>query len=264
MFPVCFLEIMKPFSAEYFIRLAHELTDRANRAMASQFRSEGVEVGPLVSLLDDMIGECESAGLHVSGDSLRKIKQSVRDGMTFAELGIHWYHFVSTMQSEMKLVRFLQLEGDEPAYFDVRKPAWGTASTRFPDIIDDAGEGGKCFALGRYTAAVFHMMRVLEIGLTALSDEVGATTKRPDWHNVVTEIENRIAAISTTQPLPPDWKAKAHFYAGLALHFRFLKDAWRNYVAHAKETYDAGTALSVLTHVSEFMQQLAKDRPWKA
>ena len=38
----------------------------------------------------------------------------------------------------------------------------------------------------------------------------------------------------------------------------FLKDAWRNHIMHLSDVYDEGKALSVLRHVHELMQILAK------
>jgi hypothetical protein len=38
----------------------------------------------------------------------------------------------------------------------------------------------------------------------------------------------------------------------------FLKDAWRNHIMHLSDVYDEGKALSVLRHVHELMQNLAK------
>jgi hypothetical protein len=40
---------------------------------------------------------------------------------------------------------------------------------RLPKSVDDMVEAGKCLAVGRYTACVFHLMRVVEIGAKNLA-----------------------------------------------------------------------------------------------
>ena len=35
----------------------------------------------------------------------------------------------------------------------------------FPAANHEASEAGKCFATARYTACVFHLMRVMEVGV---------------------------------------------------------------------------------------------------
>jgi hypothetical protein len=55
-----------------------------------------------------------------------------------------------------------------------------------------------------------------------------------------------------------DWKEQQKFCSQAASQFMFLKDAWRNHIMHLSDVYDEGKALSVLRHVHELMQILAK------
>lgn len=43
------------------------------------------------------------------------------------------------------------------------------------DTGEDISEAGKCYALGRYTATVFHLMRAMERAIHVLSEKLGAT-----------------------------------------------------------------------------------------
>ena len=47
-------------------------------------------------------------------------------------------------------------------------------------------------------------------------------------------------------------------YSEAAEQFTFVKDAWRNHVAHSRETYDLEQALSIMRHTGEFMNDLVK------
>jgi hypothetical protein len=170
------------------------------------------------------------------------------------------YQFEQLMISEMQHVSFLRLEGDEGDYFDGRKPSWGDSFTRFPLIREEAIQGGKAYAVGLYPACAFHMMRILEIALNTLAEELGVTFEHRNWQNILNDLEAAVREIDKSHD--PHKKAKSHFYSGVALHFFFLKDAWRNYAMHVKEPWDQGRALSVMNHVSELTRALALDRPW--
>ena len=116
------------------------------------------------------------------------------------------------------------------------------------------GEAGKCFALARYTACVFHLMRILEAGLNALGDSLGLTVAT-NWNRAITDIETEIGARSYATH--PGWRTDEPFYSEAATHFRMVKNAWRNHTMHIKERYDEERARSVLNSVSDFMRHLA-------
>lgn len=105
-------------------------------------------------------------------------------------------------------------------------------------------------------------MRVAEIGLHALADHLGVVMRnnRPieyeDWIHILDAIDHKIddlRKIKTTQN-----QESIQFYSEVAVHFRHFKDAWRNHVSHARESYDLLQAESIFGHVREFMQDLAK------
>lgn len=71
-------------------------------------------------------------------------------------------------------------------------------------------------------------------------------------------IEARVKAMSSVTH-GPDWKAQQQFHSAAAVHFRMLKDAWRNYAMHLHERYDEERALEIWQSVRSFMRHLAKD-----
>jgi len=64
---------------------------------------------------------------------------------------------------------------------------------RFPEAIFDMAEAGKCLALDRSTASVFHLMRVTEYGLNGVSvflkikDPLG-----PNWDQIIKSIDSEL------------------------------------------------------------------------
>ena len=56
---------------------------------------------------------------------------------------------------------------------------------------------------------------------------------------------------------PADWKDQLEFFSQAASYFMVVKDAWRNYTAHARGRYDEDEAEGILRNVRGFMQKLA-------
>jgi hypothetical protein len=48
------------------------------------------------------------------------------------------------------------------------------------------------------------------------------------------------------------------FYGSAASHFFFVKEAWRNHVAHTRVSYNEREAGDVLSHVKAFMATVAQ------
>jgi hypothetical protein len=129
----------------------------------------------------------------------------------------------------------------------------------FPSASFDIREAGNCYALGRWTASVFHLMRALEPGLTTLGALFGVTLSHTTWGPFIEQIESKIREMPK-DPIwkaAPDWKEQQEFYAQAASHLGIVKDAWRNCTAHARGKYDEKEASDVMTGVRAFMEKLA-------
>jgi hypothetical protein len=135
--------------------------------------------------------------------------------------------------------------------------------SKFPDAVKDMHDGIRCFVLDRWTASVFHFMRVLEHAIHWLSNDVGVSTANvslENWKNILDQIEKKIRELEQllkSQQKTDDLK----FYSEAAANFRYFKDAWRNHVSHARVTYDSGDAKRVMDHVADFMRHLTARIP---
>jgi hypothetical protein len=132
-------------------------------------------------------------------------------------------------------------------------------ATKFPSATFDAANGGVCLATMMSTASVFHLMRVLEIGLTALGAVFAVSLAHTNWGPAIEEIEKKIRGMHADPAWKamPDCKEQQEFYAQAASHFGVLKDAWRNYTMHARGKYTEGEAELIFENVKAFMQKLA-------
>ena len=130
----------------------------------------------------------------------------------------------------------------------------------FPGAMQDIGESGICLALDRGSSCVFHLMRVLEIGLTVLGAKFSVSLAHTNWAPAIEEIESKIRDMHKDPAWKalPDCKLQQEFYAQAATHFGILKDAWRNYTMHVRGFYTEEQAERIFENVKGFMQKLAE------
>jgi hypothetical protein len=133
--------------------------------------------------------------------------------------------------------------------------------TAFPDATPEIGEAGRCFALARWTACVFHLMRALELALHKWAKELGVTQfnalELENWKNILDAARVKIEALDKL-PKSSRKDAELQYYGETRANFLAVKDAWRNHVAHSRERYDEARARSIMNHAKDFMALLAK------
>lgn len=144
------------------------------------------------------------------------------------------------------------------------KDDWKNALAAFGSAKEDIEAGVDCYALGHNTAAVFHMMRVAEIGLRALARErrVELPKKKPithaQWGEIVKEIDKEAEHIVQKAPAGDGKDAAMAFYSGAAGHIRALKDKYRNRVMHARERFNEYEAADAMFHTRSFMNSISE------
>ena len=122
----------------------------------------------------------------------------------------------------------------------------------FPEAIFDAEEASRLRALGRWTACVMHLMRVLEVGLRVLANRF-TVPHESNWNKTLNELESKLRTITKRD----NGSDEEQWAAETATHFRFIKNAFRNSAMHlAKFTEDE--AVSIYDNTREFMGHLAK------
>lgn len=141
---------------------------------------------------------------------------------------------------------------NEVALYESGAPLFGPeVEAKFSLMSEDIGEAGKCLVLGRSTAAVFHLMRVMELGVQKLGDELGVSfTADKNWQNILDEVNKAIKSLNHKLP-----RTKA--LAEAAAHLYNVKVAWRNEVMHPKQTYTPEQAGEIFASVRSFTQDLA-------
>lgn len=154
----------------------------------------------------------------------------------------------------------MRLPSDKAKLWEVRAPFGEAAFERFEDARFDATEAGNCYAAGRNTACVFHLMRVMEHSLRALAgtlsiDDPGSGPDR-SWGAILGKIQTKIDAIASERK---GWKQReGAFFQGAHGLLIGVKDAWRNDCMHLEAKYDESDARRIYDAVNGFMGHLAQ------
>ena len=135
-----------------------------------------------------------------------------------------------------------------------------TAVQKFQGVERDVRDACQCFALGQWTATVFHCMGILEVGLRSLAADLALpNVEYEDWKNILDQIEKKIKAMEQERKTAERIE-RVRYYSEAASQFRLFKDAFRNHVSHHRShaSYDEQDAKKILDGVRDFMLALAK------
>lgn len=166
---------------------------------------------------------------------------------------------------EAKSHKLLVINPTHARFWNQEEPLFGPkVEANFPSSAYDIEEAGKCITVERWTAAVLHLMRALEPALVALQADVQAQVAKDQWHQMIIQIGKAVDLMESdrrTSAAPKHTrtatKEEIAWWSDVATHFRYLKNAWRNYAAHGKEKYDEERAMRIYHNVRDFMIEIA-------
>lgn len=217
---------------------------------------------------------CEKIGLQLSVIHVERLSSELSQDVTNQDVVTGINELDSRIRDEMDARLFLfvapahaefylQETEDEKASAtlvgtsslrDRKEKLWGKGvQDAFPSTAFDLEEAGKCLALGRATACVMHLSRVIETGLKALVKELGLPA-RPDWGRNLADIDKALTdRYKASGARTPD----ELFFSEMAAQIGHIKTAWRNPTMHVDRTYIDETAEEIFMAVRSFMRHLA-------
>lgn len=213
------------------------------------------------NLLEECAEICADLNLHVSFKQLDRLSKSIHEPSLYsvAEFGDQMKHISSVVSDELETCCFVWVSPEKQRFYKGGvDPLELIVSVAFPSAAYDISEANKCYALGRNTACVLHLMRVLEKGLAVLAGRFNVEFRHENWENVIGLIEKQIKALKNPPiKMTPEDKDDAEFYAQCAFFLRSMKEAWRNHAIHGRGIYNEQQALDMIGGVRAFMLQLA-------
>jgi hypothetical protein len=202
-------------------------------------------------LLKSLHQKCLGHSLSHTAELAKRIIDRGVPLKTYADIMATLNHLNDSLSHELEKDAVVRIPSEQKGYFEQHELFGPKVAAAFPSCDRDIRKAGSCYALGQEDACVHHLMLALERGLSALAMKVGVSGHHANWQNIINEIEKKLKSL----PHGPD----LDFYRQVNAQFGFLKEAYRNYSAHAHDDpYDMPKALSILNHVRDFMQALER------
>ncbi len=215
--------------------------------------------------LAGIYAEYSRIGLNVAAETIKEVQEELTKqptSCTWESLRVQLANVREITRKEARSKTFFYIPPEQLRFVIRIGEPWifgQTVASAFPSTIFDANEAGMCLATSRATACVFHLMRVLERALAALGAVFEVSLSHTNWGPAIDEIESKVRDMHRQAQWKsiPDCKEQQEFYSQAASHFGILKDAWRNYTAHARGKYTEEQATLIFENVKAFIEKLS-------
>lgn len=104
---------------------------------------------------------CRDIGIRNISSEIDRIS-SVLPNRKKISLVISIEHLSDRIVDELKETEFAHIDAEKVQYYKQQELFGSVVGEKFPKLIEDIASSGTCYALGQYTACVFHLMRVME------------------------------------------------------------------------------------------------------
>lgn len=177
------------------------------------------------------------------------------DAQLFAEsLAQEVRQIIFSVSDELHGRYYYSLDGTRLSLFNIETDKWAKTFKKLPSAVEDIEEASKCLALGRNTAAMFHLMRAMEISVKRAGRKLGISNVDRDWGKILSDVGTKISEMPKSAP--PE-KRKRNKWSLAHANLYHVKEAWRNETMHPKQTYTEEQATEAYRAVCAFMNQLA-------
>lgn len=257
---------MLEFDAHKFVGLMNSLRSitlmnrtRTPEQKAADTKGAREALGAMLQEHADHLAEMR---LPTSKAAILDLKSSVVSYGPYNDLADEKVGFACRiLRMETEGRKFLQIE-DEDLYREGADLFGRDVATKFAtDGVFEIDEAGKCLAVGRYTAAVFHLMRIMEVGVKAASACLGI----PDpvrggdrnWGNMLRRFKSEMDRRNAVRP--PEWQIATDrdFFEEIYVSLDAVRNVWRNATMHVENKYTPEEAEHIFGAVRGFMRKLA-------
>jgi hypothetical protein len=272
-------EMLRPYNAAAFYRVTgalYVIRTAIDSWNEEGERPNGIDVdGPLdagmAGVLLNQIRELQSSllvlGTKVTSRAVDRLLNTLADiGMgsshttcTYAEFARRYTEIDSRLKDELTDVTAFVLQSDKARFYDPPEPLFGTEFvTKFASGgTYEVDEAAKCMALGRDTAAVFHFMRCMEIGIRSVAKSLGIPDPIGADRNWAAMLKNIKAAMDARRNLS-SWKTgDREIFESAYASLDAVRSAWRNTTMHVENKYTPEEAEHIFVAVRGFMKTLA-------
>jgi hypothetical protein len=206
----------------------------------------------IVALIENLEIELPPERFEFCRKSLGRLRETVVKSSQTAPILEHLQDLRVRLLDECEMIFCVSLDDSEKALFEQQSPLFGdNVEAKMNAASEDISEAGKCLALNRPTASVFHLMRVMERAVQMFGDMMGIPlANEQNWQNILDQINKKIKFLDHKQK-------QTKTFAEISNQLYAVKIAWRNEVMHPKQTYTVDEAREIFRHTEIFVKQLA-------
>jgi len=263
---VTLLDVLK-FAAENFWKASQILADIRNNPASASSPARAREMRDTLTVLNENL---RALDLPVSVREFEKFNSWMNDRMV--ELGkitsienqksaffaiepivkTKIEQVCSVVDSELESRIFFHVQPASALFYDQAELFGAPVNAKFPSIQYDMVEAGNCYAASRSTACVFHLMRIMEVGVQAFGEKLGVTyPDSKNWQNILDESNKAIRAL-------PQKDRSTIKLCEISANLYSVKLVWRNEVMHPNDTYTLEEAENLIRLVKLFLSNLSE------
>ena len=200
---------------------------------------------------------CREMGLAATCAQMARVQQMLTtDSGSFRieTFGMALMEVQTRLIDELEARALYAVESDYAGYVTDHQFAPSVVD-RFPDSAFDLDEAAKCYAFGRSTACVFHLMRITEHGLNAVAGLLSIVDPLgPNWDQVIKKIDSELKADYKDRR----FKGQAEVLSHISTHLHAVKIAWRNKTMHVDKKHTQEEAREIYSATRGLMRYLAE------
>lgn len=219
--------------------------------------------------LEGLVMVCDSANVPISHNvvmQLQRLYAKTREpNPDYRTIVEHALVARQALIDDLSQHLFLAVDSHSAARYREPLADWNEVVSSFGCSFD-IEEGQKCFALGRYTAAVFHFMKVVESAVLELQMFLKESDVQAHFGSVLRKLEN-LTQKQKYDDVKEELKPYLEFMRDVLAQLHAVKDSWRDKVAHVDariipmETFTEELAKGVHDATLLLMKKLADGLP---
>lgn len=209
-------------------------------------------------IAEGLLNITEELGVRISAGKAATLSHVCLNTNNACEIRSRIRETRETMIQELFSIKFLPVQPACQKYL-AHELFGENVKAHFHRASDDIEEAGKCLALGRGTACVFHLMRVTELAVKAIYKTLGVPFPRlaDSWGKLLQPMDDQLA------PNPPKgfnrhpaWDANRQFFDAVVNDLKSIKRVWRDTTMHVESDYSEEEAEEVFAAVRSFMSDV--------
>ncbi|MBI4965917.1 MAG: hypothetical protein HY913_21745 [Desulfomonile tiedjei] len=208
--------------------------------------------------LSELVDDFEAMELPLASKAAQRLANYLKDNPAAqaerVECDIR--ELIKRFNDELNDRLFMMLLSSSAQYYELPGTILGKQITEWwPELIEDATEAGNCFALGRYTACVFHLMRIVERYVQKMGDDLGLPekiTREKEWGYILNNMRGPIK-----KRYPNEKNDMRVRYEAVIASLDTVRITWRNRTMHPKATYTKEEAEKIIRAVQTFTEDFS-------